>query len=184
MSNLKLIPGFEKYACCDQGHIYSLEKRAGHYSVARIRKLKATLNKSGYLSIGLRKDGKGHGFTVHKLVALTWIYEKPEGMEINHKDGNKLNNIPENLEYITHLENIRHAWKNGLRNNFSKKISEKVSGEKHYNAKIDDKTFCKLLEDHKNGMKNGALAIKYGIHQTTVSYYTSGKRRKPVITEI
>lgn len=45
-----------------------------------------------------------------------FIGEIPEGMVINHKDGNKHNNNIENLEIITNIENIHHAWKTGLTN--------------------------------------------------------------------
>ena len=52
---------------------------------------------------------------VHRLVAMTYIgpptEEKPH---INHKDGNKKNNWPENLEWTSHSDNIRHAWRMGF----------------------------------------------------------------------
>lgn len=51
---------------------------------------------------------------LHQLVAEAVYGPKPEGMTVNHKDGNKLNNHPSNLEYATHAENIEHATRLGL----------------------------------------------------------------------
>ena len=69
----------------------------------------------GYLCIELRKNNKGRQFVVHRLVAEAFIGSCPEGKEANHKDGNKHNNIPENLEYVTPSENQYHAYKLGLK---------------------------------------------------------------------
>lgn len=45
---------------------------------------------------------------------MTFIFNSNNKLEINHKDGNKTNNIVTNLEYCTHNENIKHSWDNGL----------------------------------------------------------------------
>ena len=50
---------------------------------------------------------------VHTLVALTFLGPRPEGLIINHKDSNAHNPRPDNLEYITQAENIRHAYRAG-----------------------------------------------------------------------
>lgn len=178
MATFVKIPGFEEYGCSESGVIFSLSKRAGHYKVDRLRVMKSAKNKGGYLHVGLRKDGKHFGFTVHRLVALVWIGPKPDGKEVNHKDGNKLNNYWGNLEYVTHAENIRHAWEAGLRAEIGKKTAAKVSGEKSYRANITDVQLSNLLKEYRNGARVGQLAAKYGVHQTTVSHYIKGDRRK------
>ena len=51
---------------------------------------------------------------VHCLVWEAFVGEIPNGMQINHIDGDKHNNTLENLELVTPKENIQHAWKTGL----------------------------------------------------------------------
>jgi hypothetical protein len=76
--------------------------------------------------------GKGRGkkpklFKVHKLVAETFIPkgDTKEMLNVNHKDGDKTNNCVENLEWITHAENIQHSWNIGLRDNSAWKAAKK-----------------------------------------------------------
>ena len=61
-------------------------------------------------------------YALHRLIAKAFL-ENPENKEhVNHKDGNKLNNILSNLEWITNRENQIHKFEMGLGNNFTKKI--------------------------------------------------------------
>lgn len=53
---------------------------------------------------------------VHKIVAKAFLGKAPKNKEVNHKDGNKLNNAVSNLEYITHGKNVKHAFDIKLRN--------------------------------------------------------------------
>lgn len=72
--------------------------------------LKPQPNGKGYLRVSI---GKKLHF-VHRLVAEKYI-PNPEGKEqINHKDGNKLNNSADNLEWVTNQENRNHAVETGL----------------------------------------------------------------------
>lgn len=79
----------------------------------------------GYYYVSLTKNRKQYGFTIHRLVASTFI-SSPENckVEINHKDGNKLNNHVSNLEWVTHKYNIEHAYSNGLINAYARKICQ------------------------------------------------------------
>ena len=63
----------------------------------------------------LSKNGITKGYQIHRLIALTFLTNN-EQLEVNHKDGNSLNNKLDNLELITRLENIRHAFVTGLIN--------------------------------------------------------------------
>lgn len=78
------------------------------------RQIKPQLNKNGYLRVYLSKNGKVSKKYVHRLVAETYI-PNPENLpQINHKDGNKLNNNANNLEWCTAKENINHSFAKGL----------------------------------------------------------------------
>jgi hypothetical protein len=66
-----------------------------------------------FLKLNGRKSPKAE--LVHRLVAKAFI-RNPEGKKtVNHKDGNKQNNHYLNLEWATHSDNERHAWRLGLK---------------------------------------------------------------------
>lgn len=89
-------------------------------------------NHNGYLqvcvSLGSRKSKKV--FRINIAVACTFIPNTENKPEVNHKDGNKLNNNASNLEWVTSSENMRHAYDNGLQkplygtNNPASKLSK------------------------------------------------------------
>jgi len=63
------------------------------------------LSQHGYPVIGVN----GRPIFVHRCVALAFCKGYEEGLHVNHKDGRKRNNRPENLEWVTNAENVRHA---------------------------------------------------------------------------
>lgn len=67
-------------------------------------------NNKGYLCINLYKDSKVHKYQIHRLIALAFIPNPDNLPEINHIDGNPLNNSLANLEWCTHQYNMQHAW--------------------------------------------------------------------------
>lgn len=120
------IPGYPGYAINEDGEIVSFISKQGP-SKTFARFLKPTLDKStGYLRVGMVKaDGQRHMPRVHVLVALTYLGERPEGYDIDHKDGNKLNNSASNLRYVTRKENQcnpNNLGKNGWQKYGSRKV--------------------------------------------------------------
>ena len=76
--------------------------------------LKPCLHKKGYLLISLRTNKNKKTYHIHRLVAQTFIINYENKLTVNHKDGNKKNNNIDNLEWMTHQENVEHAIKNQL----------------------------------------------------------------------
>jgi len=70
------------------------------------------MSAGGYAQVCLRSDSETKRWYLHHLVISAFVGERPEGMVINHKDGNKTNNKLENLEYVTYAENSKHARDN------------------------------------------------------------------------
>lgn len=76
----------------------------------KVKRLKQVKLKSGYMQVCLHRDGKQTMHYVHHLVAQAFIGERPSGMDIDHKDGNKANNAASNLHYVTRRENMRRYF--------------------------------------------------------------------------
>lgn len=77
---------------------------------AKGRELSQFLNPCGYLRVKMNNKS----IEIHRIVAKFFIGERPDGYVVNHKDGDKLNNSPSNLEYVTIAENIRHSVEHGM----------------------------------------------------------------------
>lgn len=110
------IKGFENlYKISTYGRIKSLGNGKSTNSKTKFERiLKSNYSSTGYEKIKLFKDGKRYYFSVHRLVAQTFIANDKNKKEVNHKDGNKANNNISNLEWVTSSENQLHAFKNGL----------------------------------------------------------------------
>lgn len=70
--------------------------------------------KDGYHSVGVIFNGVRQNIGTHRLVALHFVDGYNEGLEVNHKDANKSNNRADNLEWVTHQNNMTHVRKNRL----------------------------------------------------------------------
>ena len=76
--------------------------------------LSGCVNGNGYILVVLFKHGVGKNFNVHRLVADAFI-PNPENLpQINHIDGDKINNFVDNLEWVDQRENQLHAFRTGL----------------------------------------------------------------------
>ena len=76
--------------------------------------LSTRINNCGYVSVRLSKGGKTFTRFVHRLMAEAFIPNPLNKKYTNHRDGKKLNNTLENLEWVTHSENMKHAYSMGL----------------------------------------------------------------------
>ena len=93
---------------------YLISNLGAVWSKRRGRKLKQSLDRMGYPSVGLQQADVWRRVSVHRLVAFGFVEGYFEGAFVNHIDGDKTNNKHFNLEWVTHEENMRHAREIGL----------------------------------------------------------------------
>ena len=110
------VVGYDGYAVSSLGRVKSLERtvvrKNGKKNYVRERMLKPANNGNDYLLVNLSKNGVEKVYGVHVLVALAFpeICGEPfEGAEVNHIDENSLNNVPENLNWLSHPDNCNHG---------------------------------------------------------------------------
>ena len=93
------------------------------------------IDRGGYLTVRLSKKGKDSTIYVHRLLGFAFIPNPDAKPMINHKDGNKLNNCISNLEWVTHSENMAHAYSIGLVKVKTKPVIDICSGETYLSIK-------------------------------------------------
>ena len=75
------------------------------------RILSQGIQNGGYPVVSISVNAKRKICTVHRLVASAFIDNPNNYRDVNHKDGNKQNNNIENLEWVSHSENIKHSYR-------------------------------------------------------------------------
>lgn len=104
----KDIEGYEGlYQISNLGRVKSLDRVIDKYHHVKEKILQLQINKRGYYTLMLSKNGVAKRFEIHRLVGLNFITNNSECF--NHIDGDKLNNNLNNLEPCTFSENINHA---------------------------------------------------------------------------
>lgn len=97
-----------------QDNMYLVDKCGNVFSRFTNRYLKVSKSKTGYLVVNIRKNGKRQPVYIHRLVAEAYIPNPDNKKQVNHIDGDKCNNLVENLEWVHDIENKQHAVKCGL----------------------------------------------------------------------
>ena len=112
----KDVIGFENmYQISNNGKVKSLKRKSLIGRVLKERFLKPSKDTKGYLRVSLHKNNKAHHRSIHRLVAEAFIINNDNKSQVNHKDGNKENNIVSNLEWMSNKENSDHAYNTGLK---------------------------------------------------------------------
>lgn len=159
----KDIEGYEGlYQVSNLGRIKSLHPHSNKAIKPII--LKAD-NVRGYPIVQLHKAATKDRFLIHKLVALAYIPKAEGKNEVNHKDGNKLNNTVSNLEWVTRRENMKHAYKHKLVDTVKAQNANKKAVYQYDLKGNFIKKYCSCTEAKK---ETGA---------TNISMCISGKRK-------
>ena len=165
----KDVKGFEGlYQVSNMGNVKSLGRKVYNYFQKERILQPAKIN--GYLRVALFKDSHCKNYLVHRLVAEHFITNPDNKPQINHKDGNKENNVWTNLEWTTASENQKHAFKNGL----GKPLWTNKFGGNHPTSKkviqySKDMKFIKLW----NSVREAEKELKIG--SSSISNCCSGR---------
>lgn len=126
--------------------------------------LKSFVSNTGYQRVCLYTEDGPKKFSVHRLVAEAFLPNPKNKPYINHKDGNKLNNKVDNLEWSTASENMIHARDMGLTD---------VGIEKYNNVYSEEQihTVCSMMEE---GYRNCDICLLTDIPKSTVSQIRNG----------
>jgi hypothetical protein len=173
----KDVAGFEgRYQISNIGRFKSVSRKIwnGHgYFISKEKMLKGWLDSAGYKRINIYKNKIKHVYMLHRLVALNFIENIKEKPDINHKDGNKLNNHVNNLEWVTKSENTIHAWKTGLAKPHEVSVEQRMSCSKlnKKNKYKKKKRYSKKLLNNKN-----FKAVKRKLKKDSIIYTFNSTR--------
>jgi hypothetical protein len=157
------------------GDVFSMKGsgRFGDNTVPdRPRMMAKRINKYGYIDVGLRfVDANGNRkkrmYEVHRLVAQYFIPNHDKLPQVNHKDGNKLNNHVSNLEWCTARYNVKHRVDNG--------DSYVHKGQSNPCAKLKDSDVVVIMRMYTDGgVPIRDIADKFKVAKTTINNIVYG----------
>ena len=108
MENWRFIEANSDYMVSDHGRILSFKGKSKLI-------ISSSITAKGYEYVAIRQKGIYVGYSVHRLVATAFIPNPKRLPQVNHLDGNKLNNHVANLEWCDAYDNVMHAIRTGLR---------------------------------------------------------------------
>lgn len=116
-----------------------------------------------YLGVSVYQGSRCKKYYIHRLVALAFLPNPESKRCVNHKDGNKLNNKVDNLEWATHSENSKHAYHSGLTS------LKRKYGVEHHNAKLTPEKVREIREKYIPRIyTQRKLASEYGVAPYTI----------------
>ena len=155
MAEYRILPINKNYEISDEGDMIS-------YCRNKPKELKQPIL-DGYRCVSINKKK----YRVHQLMAMTFIGVKPTNKEVDHKDGNKLNNKIANLRYLTHGENVKNSYNTG-----NKKPYYKKGGIHPSNMRVDKIEKGNIINTFIS--MNEAM-LKTGIDRSSIGKVCSGK---------
>ena len=142
-----------------QDYDYEINERGEVRRIGTTVLKTASLDTHGYLILQLWRNNVGRKHYIHRLVAIAFV-EGDHEHTVNHIDGNKLNNSPDNLEWITKAENTSHQHETGLMNPVAQYKCTKVQPE----------DYERIVERFDEGEPMDFIAGDYGCSQPLISW--------------
>ncbi|UPI11934.1 hypothetical protein [Bacillus phage SBSphiJ3] len=146
----------------EYGEGYSISNLGRVRDDVRNRIKKISRNGAGYCQTGL----KGKIYNVHRLVALAFIPNPENKIQVNHISGDKQDNSVGNLEWVTPSENIRHAYTQGL--------CKRAKGSKSHLATITEQQATEIKKLLAENYRVMDISRKLGIKKNIVSDINRG----------
>lgn len=160
------VPDFPGYEVSNLGNVRSYYSRNGRGALkAEPRLLEPCLNTTGYPHVGLRRDGRRNTRTVHRLVMLAFVGPRPEGMEVRHLNGDKLDSRLVNLAYGTSRENGTDRIA----------LGEQIYGRQCHLAKLDEAKVQDIHQRLRRGETHRSIADAHGVSRTSIGYIAQGR---------
>jgi hypothetical protein len=158
------VSGYEGlYEVSDAGRVKNIARRKGTTPGAI---LKHRPTRDGYSKVLLRNQGADYQTLVHRLVYRSFIGPILDGMQIDHLNGDKTDNTPQNLEAVTQTENIRRSFSRGR--NIAK-------GSRQGRSVFTEAQVLSIKERVHAGEKQNAIAKEFGVTPTAINCIVTGK---------
>lgn len=176
MEEWKSIKDYEDfYEISNFGNIRSLDRLVNGKNNSKVTKkgklmTLLTGNDKHYLTIYLYKNGIKKLFSVHRLVAKTFIKNTNQKPFVNHKNGIKYDNHFKNLEWCTRKENVKHAVETGL-------IQK---GENHGRALLTNLQVIEIKKLLKTNIKQVDIAKIYNVSKHVIGCIKRNKSWKNI----
>jgi hypothetical protein len=157
------------YEVSNMGRVRNIQRWVKSKSTGRkflpvvVRKLQ--LNRYGYPVACLNGKAKVVLKSVHRMVVETFIGPIPDGMQVNHMDGNKENNHLDNLEVCTGSQNQLHRHR----------VLGQHQGEHHPLSKLKERDIHLLRTMYADGFTQQQIADNFGVDRTCISLIVRGK---------
>ena len=161
---------YPDYAVSNCGNIKRLTDASGTAAGAV---LQGALDKYGYRVVSLRNEGAVKTLKIHRLVAEAFIGAIPADMQVNHKNGVKLDNRVENLEIVTAGQNVRHSFRQLGR--------KPTTGSECGTTWLSDQQIRDIRKLKKDGIRQVEIAARFGLSVGRTSAIILRKSYKDVI---
>lgn len=154
-----------KYLVSNYGRVIGL---------GRNKEIKQRLNKDGYVEVTMGDLENRSRVRIHRVVALLFVDNPNNLKEVNHIDRNRANPRADNLEWVTHQENIKHSHNQGA-------YREIGRGVKNPKCKLTEEQVYKIREMFKEGCTKEELVSKFGVSKSTIDSIVNNRTWKHLL---